>query len=145
MPDPIEHYPVRLPVVHPQWLMHKDKTNMTCKFFHPVYNNIYCLDVPELSDHAASPEVSDDTVNALVGSVPRYSKDGWLLMSEGDFSIFFCNPFTRAKMYLPNLPGPEVYNFRGVTFLSAPETSNCLVLASRLSLRNMWRFQSWRK
>ncbi|KAF7152475.1 hypothetical protein RHSIM_Rhsim01G0035900 [Rhododendron simsii] len=77
-----------------------------CKFFHPLYRDSYSMYIPE-----------------LFGAVPRFSKDGWLLMSRGKYSVFFFNPFTKALINLPDLPNK--YNFGGITITSSPTLSDC--------------------
>ncbi|XP_071901203.1 F-box/kelch-repeat protein At1g57790-like [Coffea arabica] len=111
-----------------QWLMHKDLSRGTCKFSHPVYRDAFCLGSPELPGHSQPSHQPPPGGDAVISSVLRFSKGGWLLMSKGRFSVFFYNPFTKAKMYLPLVPDPERYVLRGITFLSTPASPDCLVL-----------------
>ncbi|KAI8570120.1 hypothetical protein RHMOL_Rhmol01G0008900 [Rhododendron molle] len=60
--------------------------NTRCKHFHPLYKSPYSMYIPE-----------------LFGAVPRFCKDGWLLMSRGERSMFFFNPFTKALINMPDL------------------------------------------
>ncbi|KAI8570114.1 hypothetical protein RHMOL_Rhmol01G0008300 [Rhododendron molle] len=89
-----------------------------CKFFHPLYKDSYSMYIPE-----------------LFGAVPRFSKDGWLLMSRGEHSIFFFNPFTKALINLPDLP--NMYDFGGITFTSSPTSSDCMVFGIYVDIMEM--------
>ncbi|KAH7860678.1 hypothetical protein Vadar_016635 [Vaccinium darrowii] len=89
-------------------LMHSGYDNTRCKFLHPLYKDTYSMYIPE-----------------LFGAVPRFSKDGWLLMSRGEHSMFFFNPFTKALINLPDLP--QLYEFQGITFTSSPTSPDCMV------------------
>ncbi|XP_058224820.1 F-box/kelch-repeat protein At1g57790-like [Rhododendron vialii] len=89
-------------------LMSIGNDNTRCKFFHPLYKSPYSMYIPE-----------------LFGAVPRFCKDGWMLMSRGEHSMFFLNPFTKALINLPDLP--DIYDFGGITFTSSPTSSDCMV------------------
>ncbi|KAH7866073.1 hypothetical protein Vadar_015226 [Vaccinium darrowii] len=86
--------------------------------FHPKYKDPYKMDIPELS-----------------GALLRCSKDGWLLMSSGEHSVFFINPFTKAKIDLPNLP--HGYCFDTISFSSAPTSLDCRVFAVHVFFDNV--------
>lgn len=93
------------------WLMLYHRLDkMELNFFHPLYKDTYRMDIPELSS-----------------AFLRYSKDGWILMSRERHSVFFFNPFTKAKIDLPDLP--HNFNFTTIPFSSAPTSSNCMVFA----------------
>ncbi|XP_026428601.1 F-box/kelch-repeat protein At1g57790-like [Papaver somniferum] len=63
----------------------------------------------------------------LVGATIRFSKDGWLLLSNGKKSVFCYNPFTRAIICLPDLP--DNYVLGGMSFSSVPTSRDCVVIA----------------
>ncbi|KAK2994921.1 hypothetical protein RJ640_004475 [Escallonia rubra] len=105
---------VPAPLVRSQWLMSKPPIGTRLNFFHPLYCKPYSMEIPELEFAKV-----------------RFSKDGWLLMSDGDINFFY-NPFTRAKVELPNLP--QGYNglfknnrFKMMTFTAPPTSSDCAV------------------
>ncbi|XP_026410191.1 F-box/kelch-repeat protein At1g57790-like [Papaver somniferum] len=62
-----------------------------------------------------------------LGATIRYSKDGWLLISTGKKTVFSYNPFTKAKIRLPDLP--DDYVLRGMSFSTTPTSRNCVVIA----------------
>ncbi|KAK2999420.1 hypothetical protein RJ639_024397, partial [Escallonia herrerae] len=96
------------PLVRSQWLMSKPLVGTRLNFFHPLYCKPYSMEIPELGFAKV-----------------RFSKDGWLLMSDRDVHFFY-NPFTRAKVELPDLP--KGYNrFRVMTFTAPPTSSDCAV------------------
>ncbi|KAL3498694.1 hypothetical protein ACH5RR_041426 [Cinchona calisaya] len=83
-----------------------------CKFFHPIYNDFYFMEIPEIA-------------NARL----RYSRFGWLLLSQEDSStknIFFFNPFTRIKIELPRIPFED--GFVSLCFTAPPTSSDCVVM-----------------
>ncbi|OVA04445.1 Protein of unknown function DUF295 [Macleaya cordata] len=65
----------------------------------------------------------------LLGATIRFSKGGWLLMSKGERTVFFYNPFTRATIQLPDLPDDLCYVFSGIACSSLPTSSDCVVFA----------------
>lgn len=94
------------------WLMYGTQYSTTFKFYNPMYKGVCEFDFPELS-----------------GAILRYSKDGWLLMSRGEFSVFFFNPFTKEMITLPDLP-PLGYGFVGICFTTSPTTPECMVFGT---------------
>ncbi|KAF8410732.1 hypothetical protein HHK36_003269 [Tetracentron sinense] len=91
------------------WLMFLKKEDGNCNFIDPKHNDTYLMNISE-----------------LFGATIRFSKGGWLLMSQGDHSMFFFNPFTRSKIQLPDLHR-ECYIFSGISFSSLPTSSDCVV------------------
>ncbi|KAI3975182.1 hypothetical protein MKX01_020583 [Papaver californicum] len=86
-------------------------------FVNPLHNNEkYLMNIPEMCK----------------GSRIRFSKDGWLLMSNS-LKLLFHNPFTRSSIKLPDLP--DNYDniirsrFSGISFSSLPTSSDCTVFA----------------
>ncbi|KAF7152923.1 hypothetical protein RHSIM_Rhsim01G0011400 [Rhododendron simsii] len=73
------------PLVQSPMLMSIGNYNTRCKFFHPLFKSPYSMYILE-----------------LFCAVPRFCKDGWLLMFRGEHSMFF-NPFTKALINLPDL------------------------------------------
>ncbi|CAH2047116.1 unnamed protein product [Thlaspi arvense] len=94
----------------PPWLMYFPKPRNCYEFYNPSNCKKHTMELPK----------------SLVGSKVRYSKDGWLLMSNcisSDFVLF--NPFT---MDLVDLPYLELwYGYQLVGFSCAPTSSNCVV------------------
>ncbi|XP_026403565.1 F-box/kelch-repeat protein At3g18720-like isoform X4 [Papaver somniferum] len=62
-----------------------------------------------------------------VGATIRFSKDGRLLLSNGKKIVFCYNPFTRAIIFLPDLP--DNYVLGGMSFSSVPTSRDCVVIA----------------
>ncbi|KAF9614476.1 hypothetical protein IFM89_018723 [Coptis chinensis] len=89
------------------WLMSSNRGKNRSKFLDPTCNITYHFDMPE-----------------LLGARICFSKDGWLLMSSGDYSMFFFNPFTKDIVQLPDLP--YILSFWGISFSSAPTSSDCV-------------------
>ncbi|KAK3123557.1 hypothetical protein QOZ80_8AG0632720 [Eleusine coracana subsp. coracana] len=60
----------------------------------------------------------------------RSSKDGWVIVSTSleDDEIFIINPFTEDHVQPPFLDG--FYRYSGVTFSSAPTSSDCIVFGA---------------
>ncbi|XP_026459497.1 F-box/kelch-repeat protein At1g57790-like [Papaver somniferum] len=63
---------------------------------------------------------------SVQGATTHYQKDGWLLMSKKR-KVFFCNPFTREIIRLPDLP--DGYNISIICFEFSPITPGCMVFA----------------
>ncbi|KAH7860723.1 hypothetical protein Vadar_017187 [Vaccinium darrowii] len=80
-----------------------------CKIFQPLLKEMYHKEIPELK-------------NARI----RFSKYGWLLMSQGESSVFFFHPFTMVKIKLPDLPTRNW--FHNMCFLNRPTSSDCTVI-----------------
>ncbi|KAF8395792.1 hypothetical protein HHK36_019743 [Tetracentron sinense] len=90
------------------WLMSIQTEMGKCSFFDPTSSMTYFMDVPDLS-----------------GATICFSKDGWLLISQGLHSVFFFNPFTKARIELPDLN--TNYFFKGISFSSSPTSPDCVV------------------
>ncbi|KAL9309977.1 putative F-box domain, galactose oxidase/kelch, beta-propeller, F-box-like domain superfamily [Arabidopsis thaliana] len=92
------------------WLMYFPETKNTYDFYDPSNCKKYTMELPK----------------SLVGFIVRYSKDGWLLMSQEDSSHFVLfNPFTMDVVALPFLH--LFTNYQLVGFSSAPTSSECVV------------------
>ncbi|XP_026438177.1 uncharacterized protein LOC113336723 [Papaver somniferum] len=68
----------------------------------------------------------------LVGARIGFSKDGWLLLSNGKKTVFCYNPFTRAVIRLPDLP--DHYVLGGMSFSSVLTSCDCVVIV----ISNWW-------
>ncbi|KAI3908733.1 hypothetical protein MKW98_029283, partial [Papaver atlanticum] len=90
-----------------QWdfLNYNDSTEEIARFLHPV----------------------DYIHFRLACATIRFSKDGWLLLSNGKKAVFCYNPFTRAIICLPDLP--DDYVLGGMSFSSVPTSPDCVVIA----------------
>ncbi|KAF9613572.1 hypothetical protein IFM89_009242 [Coptis chinensis] len=91
---------------YPQ-LMFSNRTSL-CSFCDLMHNVTYCFDMPD-----------------LLGARIRFSKDGWCLMSKGDYSMFFFNPFTKVTVTLPDLP--KHFANDGFSFTQVPTSPDCIV------------------
>ncbi|GLT38287.1 hypothetical protein SLA2020_125450 [Shorea laevis] len=100
------------------FLMFLGRNTSVCNFFNPLANTTYS-------------KLSPDLANAKIW----FSKDGWLLMTQGDVSIMFFNPFTNEKIHLPDLPMKE-HKCNMICFSSHPTSHNCRVLAVRIKSVN---------
>ncbi|KAA8528061.1 hypothetical protein F0562_035070 [Nyssa sinensis] len=78
------------------------------KFYDPIYDVTYYMNDNDLSECQI-----------------RFSKDGWLLVSEDLWSIFFYEPFTMTRIQLPDLLLD--YRFDGISFSAAPTSSNWVI------------------
>ncbi|KAF9616358.1 hypothetical protein IFM89_029612 [Coptis chinensis] len=98
------------------WLLSFQRNNKgICNFCHPIYNDAYVMNIPELA-----------------GAIVRHAKHGWLLVSQGDHSIFFFNPVTKDIIKLPDLPRSS-YSFTNISFSTPPTTSDCVVFGHKES------------
>uniref|UniRef100_M0ZU72 F-box protein family n=1 Tax=Solanum tuberosum TaxID=4113 RepID=M0ZU72_SOLTU len=85
------------------------------EFFYPLYN-------AQITQNMDMPE--------LRGSRIRCAIEDWLLMSKGDYGMFFFNPFTKVIMKLPDLLEEFKNSFPSWTF-SCPQdssSSDCFVV-----------------
>ncbi|KAF9623993.1 hypothetical protein IFM89_007691 [Coptis chinensis] len=90
------------------WLMYSNRDRSMCSFLDPVSNLTHCFYMPE-----------------LLGARICFSSFGWLLMSKGDRSMFFFNPFDMVTIELPDLP--RHFAFSGLSFSCLPTSSDCIV------------------
>ncbi|XP_026449075.1 F-box/kelch-repeat protein At1g57790-like isoform X3 [Papaver somniferum] len=97
------------------WLISifEDDEETICSVVDPMHDNDKYL--MKLSDQL------------LVGATIHFSKDGWLLVSNGKKTVFFYNPFTRAMICLPDVP--DDYALSGMSFSSVPTSRDCVVIA----------------
>ncbi|XP_026453280.1 F-box/kelch-repeat protein At1g57790-like [Papaver somniferum] len=96
------------------WLISifEDDEDTICDVLDPMHDNDKYL--MKLSDQL------------LVGSTIRFSKDGWLLLSNGKKKVFCYNPFTKAMIFLPDFP--DNYVLGGMSFSWVPTSQDCLVV-----------------
>ncbi|KAJ1695086.1 hypothetical protein LUZ63_011784 [Rhynchospora breviuscula] len=96
------------------WLMHLPNLKyQSYKFFDPFYGEEYTLKskaVVVARDHLAL----------------RFSKDGWVVVTEGNERVFLLNPFTSQVINLPPLP-LQHYNFEGISFMSMPTSPDFVI------------------
>nr|XP_010917354.1 F-box/kelch-repeat protein At1g57790 [Elaeis guineensis] len=97
---------------HMPVLMYTSGSDGECNFFDPIDGKSYSIEIEELS--------SDEPLDL------RFSKNGWVLISEGDLSLFIINPFTETVINLPELD-ESLYCFTGISFSSPPTSSDCVV------------------
>lgn len=90
-------------------LMSLNNFNLKCRFFHPIRNCSYQIEIPELK-----------------GADIRFSSYGWLLLSRKDCSIFFFHPFNRIKIELPSYSYQDA--FQTMCFSSPPTSADCFVI-----------------
>lgn len=83
------------------WLMHSPNiADGVCKFFDPINEREYTLKIGALL--------------AYEQLTFRFSKDGWVVVTEGNEMTFILNPFTQEVIDLPNI---DRYFFDGISLL----------------------------
>lgn len=95
------------------WLMHSPTANGSgiCKFFDPLDGKDYTLEIEALLSKERQ--------------TFRFSKDGWVIILEGDDFLFMLNPFMQEVVNLPMLD--DSYNFNGISFSLLPTSQDCIV------------------
>ncbi|EPS64088.1 hypothetical protein M569_10689, partial [Genlisea aurea] len=88
------------------WLMFFPKFGNLYEFYDPSERKTHWLELPELRDCRIC-----------------YARDGWLLMYQPPFHVFFFCPYTRE---LIKLPGLEI-TYQIVAFSAAPTSGKCIV------------------
>lgn len=100
------------PPTSPMWLLLPNKDMTAFKFVDPIHGTSFLMNLPE----------------SLKGSVIRYSRNGWLLMSDGKSSIYFFTPFIEEIIRLPTTPEKVHATTYGMAFSSVPTSQDCLVI-----------------
>ncbi|KAJ3701847.1 hypothetical protein LUZ61_005552 [Rhynchospora tenuis] len=111
------------------WLMHSPNVfNGTCKFFDPVCGKEYSLEI-----------------NALFSNQQlafHSSRDGWVVMSEGDEAIYVLNPLTEEVI---ELPGLDCCKYHCISFTGMPTSSDFQAFAFYFEYDDeMVKIYSWR-
>ncbi|CAK9147201.1 unnamed protein product [Ilex paraguariensis] len=101
--------PIGSPHCQSPCLLFFQRSSHKCKLFHPLYNDFYHMELPEILD-----------------AKMRFSKYGWLLMSREDLSVFFFNLSTKVTIELPKMPSP--FGFATMCFTSPPTSLDCAVV-----------------
>uniref|UniRef100_A0A0D3H0W4 F-box domain-containing protein n=1 Tax=Oryza barthii TaxID=65489 RepID=A0A0D3H0W4_9ORYZ len=94
------------------WLMHCVRQDGACKMFDPLCGVEYTMKVGPF--------------DANERHAFRFSKDGWVIVTQGDDSIFVINPFTKEIVKLSMAGG--WYRFTGISFSSVPTSPDCVFL-----------------
>ncbi|KAJ1697254.1 hypothetical protein LUZ63_005766 [Rhynchospora breviuscula] len=95
------------------WLVHLPNLKyQSCKFFDPFYCKEYTLK-------------SDAVIAARDHLSFRFSRGGWVVVTEGNSRIFIFNPFTAQVINLPPLSSD--YIFDGISFLSVPTSLDFVI------------------
>ncbi|KAJ3697404.1 hypothetical protein LUZ61_001109 [Rhynchospora tenuis] len=93
------------------WLMHLPNCKYRlCKFFDPFYCKEYIF--------------KSDALDAHYHLALLFSKDGWVVITEGNQRVFILNPFTAQVINLPSL---KKYIFDGISFVSVPASPDFVV------------------
>ncbi|KAF7831112.1 F-box/kelch-repeat protein [Senna tora] len=98
----------------PMWMLHSINDMTAFKFIDPIRGTSFIMNVPE----------------SLNGCAVRYSRNGWLLMSDGESSMFFINLFTDEIIKLPETPTRECARLYAMAFSSLPTSPDCIVVGS---------------
>ncbi|KAF7831160.1 F-box/kelch-repeat protein [Senna tora] len=96
----------------PMWLLLSVNDRTAFKFVDPIHGTSFLMSVPE----------------SLKGNVVCYSKNGWLLMSDGKSSMSFLNPFTEEIIKLPTLRIKHSASSYAMSFSSLPTSPDCIVV-----------------
>ncbi|KAL6988283.1 hypothetical protein U1Q18_014033 [Sarracenia purpurea var. burkii] len=110
IPRPLK-LPIDFPLSQCPYLMFFHGRTHSFNFFHPICNAAYQTEIPELSNVQIC-----------------FSKNDWLLMSQGFRTVFFFNPFTKARIDLPDIPEEAAYGFISMCFSSPPTSPDCVVV-----------------
>ncbi|KAJ4761123.1 F-box protein family-like [Rhynchospora pubera] len=94
------------------WLMFTAHDSCMWRLFDPVYEKEYSIDMKWLG-------FSEDLTF-------HYSKDGWVLASKEEKSLFLINPLTRECVGLPDFKGTWIH--KKFAFSSAPTSPDCVVI-----------------
>ncbi|KAF7831110.1 F-box/kelch-repeat protein [Senna tora] len=98
----------------PMWMLHSINDMTAFKFIDPVHGTSFIMNVPE----------------SLKGCAVRYSRNGWLLMSDRESSMFFINLFTEEIIKLPETPTQACASSYAMAFSSLPTSPDCIVVGS---------------
>ncbi|EXC34677.1 F-box/kelch-repeat protein [Morus notabilis] len=96
----------------PWFLMYADGSQ--CRLISEAAKN-FTVDVPELDG----------------GATCLASSHGWLLVLQNHGAIFFFCPFSRARIDLPRLDGPELSDLDVAVFSAPPSSRDCAVAVAR--------------
>ncbi|BAT05685.1 uncharacterized protein [Oryza sativa Japonica Group] len=94
------------------WLMHCVRQDGACKMFDPLCGVEYSMKVGPF--------------DANERQAFRFSKDGWVIVTQSDDNIFVINPFTKEIVKLSMASG--WYRFTGISFSSVPTSPDCVFL-----------------
>ncbi|KAI3830486.1 hypothetical protein MKW98_030649 [Papaver atlanticum] len=110
-----------------------DSTEEIARHLHQWITSIFtiCSIVDPMHSNDKYPMKLSDQL--LVGVTVRFSKHGWLLLSNGKKIVFCYNPFTRELIFLPDIPGHN-YILGGMSFSSVPTSRDSVVIA----ISNWW-------
>ncbi|KAL5718758.1 hypothetical protein ACHQM5_011627 [Ranunculus cassubicifolius] len=123
---PLPHLEARLDSQHAPWLISfSNNTKGGCHFSHPIYNDAYTLNLPQLAH-----------------TTVRYAKFGWLLVSGEGESIFFYNPTTTETIKLPEV---AYYGFANIAFSSPPTSPDCVVFGHIVTADGWIHMMAYRK
>ncbi|KAL5719106.1 hypothetical protein ACHQM5_011930 [Ranunculus cassubicifolius] len=112
---------------HLPWLIslpNSNTTNKMCHFHHPIYTDVYTMNLPQVT-----------------GAILRHAKFGWWLMSLGRISLFFFNPLTLEIIKLPE----QNNGFISISFSSPPTSSGCVVFGLKYASKNCVEFSAYHK
>ncbi|KAJ1700482.1 hypothetical protein LUZ63_000261 [Rhynchospora breviuscula] len=98
------------------WLMYTENDRCLWRLFDPIFRKEYSIDMKWFG-------FSEDLTF-------HYSKDGWVLGSKEDGSLFLINPLTREYASLPNLNAS--CRLKLLAFSSAPTSPDCVVVISEI-------------
>ncbi|KAJ4754427.1 F-box protein family-like [Rhynchospora pubera] len=113
------------------WLMHLPNLKyQSCKFFDPLCCKEYTL------------KINADVVGRDHLAL-RFSKNGWVVVTEGNKRVFILNPFTAQVINLP--PLLRDYIFDGISFISEPTSPDFVVYGFFFQICGEFvKISSWR-
>ncbi|CAO2206129.1 unnamed protein product [Urochloa humidicola] len=74
-----------------------------------------------------------------------YSKNGWIIILRGCYSVYMVNPFKRSLDGVIVLPPLESYGIKGVSFSSVPGSADFLVITVQINaIGTLITVKTWR-
>ncbi|KAJ3690115.1 hypothetical protein LUZ61_019279 [Rhynchospora tenuis] len=93
------------------WLMNLPNIKYrSCKFFDPFYCKEYTI--------------KSEAIHARDHLALRFSRGGWVVVTEGNKRVFILNPFTAQVINLPSLKN---YMFDRISFMSEPTSPDFVI------------------
>ncbi|KAF3339299.1 F-box protein family-like protein [Carex littledalei] len=118
--------PIQDAKVYP-WLMYPmDNNSCLWRLFDPLFEKEYYIDMKWLGSS------KDLTFH--------YSKDGWVLVSKEDNSLFLINPLTRAIISLPHF---DNFRYTAISFSLAPTCLDCVVFVLLFTSIHVLEISTW--
>lgn len=115
------------------WLMYQEKMDGTYKLLDPL-------------NHGKEYTIKIGLPSSVFPTQILYSRDGWVVMLDGNRAIFLVNPMTQEVVELPVLEELD-RGFHGVTFVLVLNSPDCVVMGTCTNTRHnyikihVWHFE----